>query len=238
MAGIHGEPDDELGVGLIAPQADVLDREIDGERLCHLILHTFEQRHLVAVAGGLLVEPVQVRRQVAERTGRSQAETVSGAQIECAGGIGGRGISGAGPGESDARAAAAHVVARDGGGPGTYAVVAAHQISELRGDGDIQFVAVVDHAGGRKGGPVAEMTGAVIGERIEAGAELGAAPPRVMALRREMDCHGQREGAVQGERAAPLDFHRAGLRDQRVDMDALAQRDRRRALAVRVTKME
>ena len=31
-AGVHGEPDDELGIGLIAPQADVLDRKIDGKR--------------------------------------------------------------------------------------------------------------------------------------------------------------------------------------------------------------
>ena len=62
VTGIHGDPDDELGVGLIAPQADVLDREIDGERLRHLVLHALEQRNLVAVPGGLFVDPVHVRR--------------------------------------------------------------------------------------------------------------------------------------------------------------------------------
>ena len=41
-AGAHGEPDHELGVGLIAPQADVLHRKIDGERVRHLILHALE----------------------------------------------------------------------------------------------------------------------------------------------------------------------------------------------------
>jgi hypothetical protein len=41
-----------------------------------------------------------------------------------------------------------------------------------------------------------------------------------------------------GERAAELDLHGARLGDQRVDMEALAQRDRRRALTVRVTRME
>ena len=61
-ARVYRDADNELGVGLIAPQADVLHREIDGERVRHLVLHTLEKRHLVAVPRGLLVQPVHVRR--------------------------------------------------------------------------------------------------------------------------------------------------------------------------------
>ena len=183
MTRVYSKPDDELCVGLIAPQADVLDGKIDGEGVRHLVFHAFEQRDLAAVAGGFFVEPVHVRRQVAERTVWPQAESIPGADVESAGGIGGRRIGSARPGEAHTRAAASHIVACDGGGAGARARVAAQQIADLRRDGDIQLFPVVHHAGGGAADAVAEMIHLIVGERIEAGAELGASPPDVGALR-------------------------------------------------------
>src|SRR5450759_536668 len=63
-------------------------------------------------------------------------------------------------------------------------------------DGDKLDIAIAHHASGGGADPVAEMIDLIIGERIEAGAELGAAPPYVMTLGREMDCRRKREAAV------------------------------------------
>src|SRR5437879_11600217 len=82
VTGIHSKSDNELGIGLIAPQADVLDGKSEGEGVRHLVFHAFEERDLAAVAGGFFVEPVHVRRQVAKRTVRSEAEPIPGDDVE------------------------------------------------------------------------------------------------------------------------------------------------------------
>ena len=41
--GVEGDADDELGVGLAAPQGDVLEREIDGKRIRHLVFQALEE---------------------------------------------------------------------------------------------------------------------------------------------------------------------------------------------------
>src|SRR5690349_11997780 len=87
---VHREPDDELPVWRAAPQADVLQREIDGHGIGDLVLDAFEDRNLALDAGGFFPEPVDVRRQVAQGAGRHQPKAIACADIECSSGIAGR----------------------------------------------------------------------------------------------------------------------------------------------------
>src|SRR5215831_7365638 len=60
-AGVQGEADDELAVGLTAPKADVLHGEVDGHRVGDLVLNPFEDRNLAFDSGGLFPNIVDVR---------------------------------------------------------------------------------------------------------------------------------------------------------------------------------
>jgi len=66
-AGVQGQSDDELAIGLAAPDADVLEGEVDGERVGDLVLDAFEDRDLARDAGRLLPDDVGVRSKMAER---------------------------------------------------------------------------------------------------------------------------------------------------------------------------
>src|SRR5262249_13919682 len=147
-------------------------------------------------------------------------------------GIGGGRMGRGAPRHGDAGARPAHVVTRDGGGAHTDARVTVQQRGQRGCDGDIELHAIVHHAGGGEGGAVAEVRcAAVVRERIEADAQFGAPPPDVAAFGGETQGGGEGEGAAGGEGAAPFHVDGVGLGDQRIDVQALAQRDGGRAVS-------
>src|SRR5262249_37612616 len=104
-----------------------------------------------------------------------------------------------------------------------------------RGDGEIELLAVVYHAGGGNGGPVAEVGGAaVIGKGVETDAQLGAAPPDVSTFGGETDGRGEGERTAGGEGAAPFEVHGVWFGDERIDVQTLSKGDGGRAVLRRV----
>ena len=98
-----------------------------------------------------------------------------------------------------------------------------HGKGRLRLEGNIQFFAIVNHASGCEVGAVAELGGRIVGEGIEAHAELRASPPDIMAFGSVMERHGKREAAVPGKGAAVFEFQGVGPCDQRIDVEPLAE---------------
>src|SRR4051812_9992199 len=103
LARIESDSGYKLRVARGSPEADVLHREIDRERVRELVLHAFEEGDLPFAAGGFFPEPVYVRRDL------TYPVAVAGADVERAGWIVGRGRGGAGPGERNACAVMAGI---------------------------------------------------------------------------------------------------------------------------------
>ena len=122
------------------------------------------------------------------------------------------------------------IISRDRGSTNTKPVLAAQEKRCQRRNGDIQLIPIVYHAVGGRGNPIAELRGAIVklyrtGKRIEADAEFLQAPESVGAFRRVLDGRRETEVAAGGKGATPFDLHGAGLRDERVYVQPLAQAD-------------
>ena len=228
---VQRHPKGDLVVGRPSGGRGMLGGEVERQLLGYLILDSFRRQERSILARRFLPLSIEMRRQFFEQVRTRQLTAETHPKIERAGRVGVRMVSGSRPAHSPSDTVSAGIVSRYGDRSQTRARFIPKKHRRLRRNRDIQLFAVMQDGCRRQGQGLTELREAASsrvrrGYGIERDAVLCSAPDnmtargRVSKSGRHRVVHGRERVQV-----PPVNLGRTRFRDERIDMEALAQCD-------------